>query len=281
MDKRSRLEKSISYLILAVFGFLLFAPFVYMLSAAFASDATTVKGAFTFLPQELELSNFEKVFTDYHLGTYLKNSTILVLWTVIGSVFSASFVSYGFARIRAKGSTLLFIVLLSTMMLPSEVTMVPQFIIFKELGWVNTFLPLIVPSFFAGAYNVFLIRQFVMALPKSLDEAAMIDGLGHFGIYSKIILPMTTPILAAIAIFSFTYNWGSFMGPLIYINDPEKTPLALGVQLISTATGGQMPPWNMVMVASLFLTIPMILVYMLGQRFVYEANISGGSSAIK
>jgi len=159
--------------------------------------------------------------------------------------------------------------------------MIPQFIIYKELGWINTFLPLIVPSFFAGAFNVFLIRQFVMAIPRSLDEAAKIDGMGHFGIYSKIIVPLTYPILAAISIFSFSYNWGNFMGPLIYINDPEKTPLALGVQLISTVSGGQVPPWNIVMVASLFLTIPMILVYFIGQKYVYEANISGGSSGIK
>lgn len=128
---------------------------------------------------------------------------------------------------------------------------------------------------------MFLIRQFVMSIPKSLDEAAMIDGMGHPGIYWKIIMPLTYPILAAIAIFSFSYNWGNFMGPLIYINDPEKMPLALGVQLLTTVGGGQMPPWNLVMVASLFLTIPMVLVYLFGQRYVYEANISGGSSGIK
>lgn len=281
MARISLMEKSVSYVILCAVGILLFAPFIYMLSIAFASDATTVKVAFTFIPREFTFANFTKVFSDYHLGTYLKNSLIITVWTVIGSVASASFVSYGFARLKAKGRGILFVVLLSTMMIPGEVTMVPQFVIFKELGWVNTFLPLIVPSFFAGAYNVFLIRQFVMSIPRSLDEAAMIDGMGHLGIYSKIILPMTYPILAAIGIFSFSYNWGNFMGPLIYINDPDKTPLALGVQLISTASGGQIPPWNMVMVASLFLTIPMILVYMLEQRFVYEANISGGSSGIK
>jgi multiple sugar transport system permease protein len=167
------------------------------------------------------------------------------------------------------------------MMIPGEVTMVPQFIIFRHLDWINTFYPLIVPSFFAGAFNVFLIRQFVMSIPKSLDEAAMIDGMGHPGIYWKIIMPLTYPILAAIAIFSFSYNWGNFMGPLIYINDPEKMPLALGVQLLTTVGGGQMPPWNLVMIASLFLTIPMVLVYLFGQRYVYEANISGGSSGIK
>jgi multiple sugar transport system permease protein len=281
MARLSSVERIVAYIFLCVVGVILFAPFVYMLSIALASGSTTVKAAFTFIPREFTLGNFKTVFTDYQLGTYLINSVIITAWTMIGSVLSASFVSYGFARLKAKGSGMLFVILLSTMMLPGEVTMVPQFIIFKELGWINTFLPLIVPSFFAGAFNVFLIRQFVMAIPKSLDEAAMIDGMGHLGIYSKIILPMTYPILATIAIFAFSWNWGNFMGPLIYINDPEKTPLALGVQLISTASGGQMPPWNIVMVASLFLTIPMILVYLFGQRFVYEANISGGSSGIK
>ena len=281
MARISLLDKCLSYTVLCLVGTLMFAPFLYMISIALSSDETTVKAAFTLIPKEFVFENFVRVFTDHHMGTYLKNSIIITVFTVFGSVFSASFVAYGFARIRARGSGFLFIVLLSTMMLPGEVTMVPQFIIFRELGWVNTLLPLIVPSFFAGAFNVFLIRQFVMGIPKSLDEAAMIDGMGHLGIYAKIILPLTYPILVAIAIFSFAWNWGNFMGPLIYINDPDKTPLALGVQLISTVSGGQMPPWNMVMVASLFLTIPMILIYTIGQKYVYEANLNGGSAGIK
>ncbi|WP_152401943.1 carbohydrate ABC transporter permease [Paenibacillus cellulositrophicus] len=281
MSKISHVEKAIAYIFLIVVGVLLASPFLYMISIALASDETTVKSAFTFVPAEFEWSNFVTIFSNNNLGLYLKNSLIITVITIIGSVLSASVVSYGFARIKAKGSKILFVVLLSTMMIPGEVTMVPQFIIFRNLGWVNTFYPLIVPSFFAGAFNVFLIRQFVMGIPKSLDEAAMIDGMGHPGIYWKIIMPLTYPILAAIAIFSFSWNWGNFMGPLIYINDPEKMPLALGVQLLTTVGGGQMPPWNLVMVASLFLTIPMVLVYLFGQRFVYEANISGGSSGIK
>ncbi|WP_339274025.1 carbohydrate ABC transporter permease [Paenibacillus sp. FSL W8-0426] len=281
MSNPSKAEKVISYVFLILVGVLLASPFVYMISISLASESTTVKSAFTFVPTEFEWSNFYTIFTNNNLGTYLKNSIIITVFTIIGSVLSASVVSYGFARIKAKGSRFLFVVLLSTMMIPGEVTMVPQFIIFRHLEWINTFYPLIVPSFFAGAFNVFLIRQFVMSIPKSLDEAAMIDGMGHPGIYWKIIMPLTYPILAAIAIFSFSWNWGNFMGPLIYINDPEKMPLALGVQLLTTVGGGQMPPWNLVMVASLFLTIPMVLVYLLGQRYVYEANISGGSSGIK
>lgn len=281
MNKIALSEKVMSYTVLLAVGILLGAPFLYMISIALASDATTVQSAFTFLPGEWIWENFVKVFTNNNLGLYLKNSLIITSWAIVGSVFSASFVAYAFARLKAPGSGVLFVVLLSTMMIPGEITMIPQFILFRKLGWVNTFYPLIVPSFFAGAFNVFLIRQFVMAIPRSLDEAAKIDGMGHLGIYSKIILPMTYPILAAIAIFSFSWNWGNFMGPLIYINDSAKMPLALGVQLISTVSGGQMPPWNIVMVASLFLTIPMILIYLVGQRFVYEANISGGSSGIK
>jgi multiple sugar transport system permease protein len=281
MARISLPDRLLSYAVLCLVGTLMFAPFLYMISIALSSDATTVKAAFTLIPKEFALDNFVRVFTDYRMGTYLKNSVIITVFTVFGSVLSASFVAYGFARIRAKGSGFLFIVLLSTMMLPGEVTMVPQFIIFRELGWINTLLPLIVPSFFAGAFNVFLIRQFVMGIPRSLDEAAMIDGMGHLGIYAKIILPLTYPILAAIGIFSFAWNWGNFMGPLIYINDPDKTPLALGVQLISTVSGGQMPPWNMVMVASMFLTIPMILVYTFGQKYVYEANLNSGSAGLK
>ncbi|MEC0184583.1 carbohydrate ABC transporter permease [Paenibacillus peoriae] len=281
MSNPSTAEKSISYIFLILVGVLLASPFLYMISIALSSDATTIKLAFTFVPREFEWSNFYTIFTNNNLGTYLKNSVIITMFTIIGSVLSASVVSYGFARIQAKGSRFLFIVLLSTMMIPGEVTMVPQFIIFRHLDWINTFYPLIVPSFFAGAFNVFLIRQFVMSIPRSLDEAAMIDGMGHPGIYWKIIMPLTYPILTAIAIFSFSWNWGNFMGPLIYINDPEKMPLALGVQLLTTVSGGQLPPWNLVMIASLFLTIPMVLVYLWGQRYVYEANISGGSSGIK
>lgn len=281
MAKRSFAEKTVSYVILIALGILLGAPFLYMISIAFASESTVIKSEFSLIPKEFITDNFIKVFTNNHLGTYLKNSLVITVWSIVGSVISASLVAYGFARIRIKGSGFFFAILLSTMMIPGEITMIPQFIIFRHLGWVNTFYPLIVPSFFAGAFNVFLIRQFIMAIPKSLDEAAKIDGLGHPGIYARIIVPMTYPILAAVSIFAFSWNWGNFMGPLIYLNDSDKTPLALGVQLISSVSGGQMPPWNLVMVASLFLTIPMVFVYLIGQRFVFEANISGGSSSIK
>jgi len=173
-------------------------------------------------------------------------------------------------------------IVLATMMIPAQITMIPQFILFKELGWVNTFLPLIIPNFFSNAFNIFLIRQFVSRLSGEIDEAGMIDGLGFFGIFRRITLPMMFPVLVAIGIFTLTASWGDFMGPLIYISDESKMPLALGVQYItSTGQALQAPPWNLVMVGSILLTLPMIAIYYLGQKYLYEMNITGGSAGVK
>ena len=139
------------------------------------------------------------------------------------------------------------------------------------------------PNFFGGAYNIFLLRQFISRIPYDLDEAAKIDGLGYFGIYVRIILPMLVPALADVSIFTFTFNWGWFMGPVIYINDIDKMPLALGVQILSAINNaGQMPPWNLVMVGALLLTVPTILVFFFGQKYMYELGIvSSGGAGIK
>ncbi|GAB4006477.1 hypothetical protein GCM10029992_57260 [Glycomyces albus] len=176
----------------------------------------------------------------------------------------------------------MFMIVLATMMIPAQITMIPQFLLFKELGWVNTWLPLIVPNFFTNAFNVFLVRQFVSRISSELDEAAQVDGLGYFGVYRRIILPMMWPILTAIAIFTLTFTWGDFMGPLIYLNSEEGMPLALGLQyMTSTSNAMQLPPWNLVMVGSIVLTLPMIAVYYLGQKYLYEMNLQGGSAGVK
>jgi multiple sugar transport system permease protein len=238
---------------------------------------------FTFIPKEFHFENFLKIFQlDLNFSRFFLNSLILVTFAIIGQVLASSMVAYGFARLRAPGKNILFMILLSTMMIPGEVTMIPSFVIFKYLGWINTLLPLIVPNFFSNAFNVFLLRQFISRLPMELDEAAQIDGLGYFGIYVRIILPLIKPALIAIAIFTFTWNWGWFMGPLIYINDFEKAPLALGVQILSaTSSSGQVPPWNLVMVGSLLLIVPMLVVFFFGQKYMDEFGVISGSSAIK
>jgi multiple sugar transport system permease protein len=283
MNRRiSPIEKIILYLVLTAVGIAMAAPFIYMLSVALASDRTTTMLTFTFLPKEFEWRNFIKVFTEANLDVYLRNSLIIAFFNIVGQVLASSLVAYGFARLRAPGKNLLFLVLLSTMMIPGEITIIPQFVVYRHLKWINTFLPLTVPAFFGGAYNIFLIRQFITRIPTELDEAAMIDGLGPLGIYWRIILPLIKPILVAVSIFTFAWTWGWFMGPLIYINDAAKMPMALAVQILSaTHNAGAPPRWNLVMVGSLMLTLPPILLFFWGQRYVYQANIGSGSSSLK
>jgi multiple sugar transport system permease protein len=283
MNRMSWIEKSFNYFVLTALGLLLAAPFVYMISMALSSDATSTRLTFTFLPQEHHFENFVRVFTsNLNFKQFLFNSLVLVFFAVIGQVMVSSLVAYAFARLRAPGKEILFIILLSTLMIPSEVTLIPQFILFTKLGWINTLLPMIVPNFFGGAYNIFLLRQFITRIPVELDEAAQIDGLNYFGIYVRIILPLIRPALVAVAIFTFVWNWGAFFAPLIYINDVSKMPLALGVQILSaTNSAGQIPPWNLVMVGALVLTIPMIAVYFLGQRYMDQLSLTGGSAGIK
>jgi ABC-type glycerol-3-phosphate transport system permease component len=186
-------------------------------------------------------------------------------------------VAYAFARLRAPGRDLLFLLVLSTMMLPQQVTMIPRFILFKELGWYNTFKPLIVPAYFGGgAFAIFLLRQFYMTLPLELDDAATIDGCSRFRIFWNIILPLSKPALATIAIFSFFANWNNLMGPLIYLRSEEKRTLALGLTYFRDETGQTMVPWNLLMAVSLTVAVPPLAVFFFFQRtFVQGIALTG------
>lgn len=279
--KLSTSQKIVAYCILTVVGIVLSIPFIFMISIALASDRTNVAMTFTVIPTEFNFGNIFSVFTDSRVPTWLWNSLKLVIVNMIGQVFISTFVAYGFARFNYKHKNKIFILLLGTMMIPGQVCLIPQFIIFRELGWINTLLPLTIPAFFGGAYNIFLLRQFIMRIPTSLDDAAKIDGLGFFGIYTKIIFPLIKPAAIAVAIFTFNWAWGEFMGPLIYTSDAKKMPLALGVQILSSVPAGASPQYNIILSAALILTIPLIFVYFFGQKYLYEMSISGGSESSK
>jgi multiple sugar transport system permease protein len=272
-------EKLITYMLLTVIAAILILPFFYMISIALSSDKTVAENAFTVFPREYRFDNVKRIFATSLVGTYVINSIKLCLFAIVGQLVASSFVAYGFARLRAKGKNFLFMVLLATMMIPAEVTMIPQFLIFRSLGMIDTLYPLVLPNFFGGAFNIFLLRQSVMRIPYAFDEAAIVEGVSYPRIWLSLILPMIKPILVAIGIFTFSWNWGWFTGPLIYLSSPEKFPLALGVYFITeTSSKGAIPPWNLIMVTALMLTLPMILVYALGQKYVYTANIGSGSS---
>ncbi len=278
----SRIQKVIVYGFLLILAIVLMVPFVYMISISLATPETTTKLTFTLLPREFHFENYIQVFSNKKIMRWFFNSVVLVFFSITGQVIMSSFVAFGFARLRCKGKNLIFLVLLSTMMIPPQITMIPQFVIFSKFKLINSLLPIIIPNFFGGAYNIFLMRQFIMRIPTSLDEAAKIDGLNYFGIYTKIVLPLIKPVMVAVAIFTFNYNWGAFLEPLIYINDVVKMPLALGVQILkATSNVGAIPEWNIVMVASMLLTIPMLLIFVFGQKYVFELNIVAGSDTMK
>jgi len=280
---RRAADTAMSYAILTVVSAILSAPFVFMVSIALSSDATVQKATFTLIPREFHFENFVRVMTsDAPMARWILNSLIIVTFACLGQMFVSAMVAYAFARLRAPGRSVLFVILLSTMMVPVEVTIIPQFILFRELDWIDTLYPLIVPNLFGGAYNIFLMRQFVTRIPRELDEAAQVDGLGYFGIFARIILPLMKPVVVAVGVFSFAFSWGWFFGPLIYLNTESKYPLALGVQFLSgTSTNAQTPPYNLVMVGALFLTVPMVAVYFFSQKYIYQVNLSSGSAGIR
>ena len=217
--------------------------------------------------------NFVTAVTKVPFGHYLLNTLIIVFFGTIGTVVSCTLVAYGFARFRAKGMPILFLLLLSTIMLPPQVTLIPTFVVFKKIGWYDTLLPLIIPAFFANAWDVFLLRQFFMTLPTELDDAARIDGCGPFGILWHVIIPQSYPVLATVTIFSVLYAWNDFYAPLIYLQSQEHWTLALGLQSFNAVYTNQ---GNLLMAASALMVIPPILMFFFAQKlFIQGVVISG------
>ncbi len=280
--KTSPITTAVVYLILILFSAAFLIPFVYMISIALSSDATANQAAYTIFPKEFEVRNFIRIFTESNVPIWLKNSLILTVTNTEFTLVSSSMVAYGFARFRVKGKSVIFMILLSTMMIPTQVTLIPQFMIFRRFGWINTMLPLIIPNLFGSPFYIFMLRQFIIRLPISLDEAAKIDGMSYWGIYYRIVLPLIKPAPAAVAIFAIMGNWNWFFEPMIYLNQTEKYPLAIGVQILSAVGhAGQLPLWNLMMAAAMILVIPMILLFFLGQKQMFELSISTGSDFIK
>ncbi len=211
---------------------------------------------------------------DETFNRYLLNTIIITVFGLLGVLLSSTLVAYAFARFRFPGRDVLFMIMISTMMIPVQVTMIPMFILFKYLGWIDTFAPLIVPTFFGGgAFNIFLMRQFFMTIPYELDDAAKIDGCNYFQIFSIILLPLVKPALATVAIFGFVYNWNDFLNPLIYLNSTSNYTLALGLQTFTTMYGTE---YNLMMAASTIVLLPILIVFFFGQRYFIEGVATSG-----
>ena len=262
------------YVVLAGFALVLALPLIWLISTSLKTGAQTFLMPPKWIPDPVVWENYPEAFRTVPFHKYFWNTIQIVLWATIGTLLTGSMAGFAFARLRFPGRGILFGLVLSTIMLPGIVTLIPTFIVFRMLHWIDTFLPLTVPFWMGGgAFNIFLFRQFFMTIPYELDEAARIDGASNFRIYWNIILPLSKPVLATIAVFSFIHHWNDFFLPLIYLQDANKWTMAIGLQgfkdLYSTS-------WNLMMAASTAMILPLLVLFFFAQRyFISGIQMSG------
>ena len=266
MNSKGDQMKRVGVWVMLLFGASLFSiPFLWTVSTALKTNQQVFAVPPEWIPNPPQWNNFQRAWTELPFPTFVANTIIITIISVIGQVFSASLVAYGFARFKFQGRTPLFYLMLSTMMLPSQVTMIPVFLLWRELRLIDTFAPLTIPAFFGGgAFTIFLLRQFFMTIPKELDEAAMIDGASPLVIWWRVLLPLARPALITVVLFSFLGHWDDFMGPLIYLNSMEKYTVAVGLRMFQDMFGTQL---ELLMAASLIHILPTIIVFFAAQRY--------------
>ena len=272
---RNRLGATVVYTSLTIVLVLWSLPLFTLISTSLKRQDQLYAYPPIWFPIPPTWSNYPEAITSFlPFPVFFRNSTVVGICVVIGSLLSSSFVGYGFARIRFPGRDLLFIVLLGSMMLPFAVQMIPLFLIFRELGWINTLYPLTVPSFFGTPLFIFLMRQFFMGIPSDLSDAALIDGCSHLGIWWRIMLPLSKPSLTVVGVLAFQQSWNDFLRPLIFISKQEVRTVTLGLY---TLIGSEdvVLPWQYLMAASVATSIPVVILFFLAQRsFVQGVTLS-------
>ncbi len=249
-------------------------PLVYMISTSLKPDGSEFEFPIRWIPNQIAWENYPRSFTSVKTVTFLKNTMLVSVFSLIGELITASLAAYAFARLRFPGRDLLFMLVLSTLMLPYIVTLIPLFVLFRNLGWINTLLPLIVPAYFGGhPLFIFLLRQTYLGLPRELDDAAKIDGAGFFRTWWSVLLPLTGPALATVTILSLVFHWNDFVAPLVYLNSQDNFTLALGVRLFRDQ---YRTFFNEMMAYSTMMSVPILLVFFIFQKhFVRGITMSG------
>ncbi|HZR42142.1 MAG TPA: carbohydrate ABC transporter permease [Ktedonobacteraceae bacterium] len=265
---RKRVSRAVIYILLIVLALIFLAPLLWMLSTALKTEGDVSLFPPIIVSNPPQWFNFVTALSKVPIPQYMLNTVAYCAITIVGDLLSSSLVAYAFAHVRFRYREIVFILVLATMMIPYQVMIIPQFLLFRSLGWIDTYLPLIVPTFFGSPFLIFLLRQSFRMLPRELVEAAKLDGANHLVIWSRIILPLSKPALAAVAIFSFMYHWNDLIGPLIYLNTNEEYPISLGLAQYTAAFGATQ--WNMLMAASLVALIPCILVFFFSQRYMVQ-----------
>jgi len=254
-------------LVLASFGFIF--PFLWMLFTALKTPQELLQGTEAFFPQTPQWGNFLTAVRSIPFLLYLKNSLIIVVLVMAGTLFSATTAAYAFAKLNWKGRDKWFLIMLATMMIPIQVILIPTYIMYAQIGWLGTRLPLIVPAFFGGgsAFYIFLLRQFFKGIPKELSESAIIDGANHFQIFFKIMLPLCKPAIITVMLFTFMGAWNDYFGPLIFLSNPDHWTLALGLRAFQLQFGGR---FDLMMAAAILIMLPTLVLFFFTQKSFIE-----------
>lgn len=272
--QRGGLWRIFTWVVLLLGAVVMILPFVWLVSSSLKLETQIFVFPPQWIPNPVRFQNYVDALTYKPFNIYLMNTMIIVVLNMVAIVGAASLCAYGFARIKFPGRDFWFAIVLSTMMVPYFVLMIPQFIIFSRLGWIDTFLPLTVPYFFGGgAFNIFLLRQFFRTLPNELSDAARIDGCTELGIYWRIIMPLAKPALATVAIFTFLFSWNDYIGPLLYLSSPENFTVAIG---LATFRSVMRTRWDLLMAASTAMILPIVLLFFFAQRYFIQGIVMSG-----
>jgi len=265
--------RALTYLVLVVCAVVLLFPFYWLASSAFKTSDEIAVYPVIWFPSRLAWENFGTLFQTLPMGTYFFNTVLVAGCSAVGTTFSSALAGYSFARLRFPGRSALFVLALSTLMVPSFVTLIPQFIMFKSFGWLDTFAPLIVPQLFANPAYLFLTRQFFLTQPRELEDAAKIDGCGYVRTFWRIALPLIKPALIAVALFTFLYNWNDFLGPLIYLQSSNHLTLQLGLSQLQSQYSTH---FELIMAGAVLTTLPAIALFFIGQRWFIQGIVVTG-----
>jgi multiple sugar transport system permease protein len=260
----------ILYMILLAGSVFLIVPFAWTLSTSLLSVEEIYQIPKKWIPNPPRFENYLRVLRDVPFGLYYFNTLKITVLNIVGTLLSCSLVAFAFARMEFKGKTFLFVLVISTTMIPIQVLIIPRFVLFRTLGWLSSHLPLIVPSFFGEAVGIFLFRQFYLTIPRELDDAAKIDGYGYFGIYARIILPLAKPVVGIVGVFTFIQTWRDFFTPLIYISKSRLYTISLGL------TGfykGMDVEWHLMMAANIIALIPPLIIFFIGQKYFLKGAV--------
>ncbi|HEY9076700.1 MAG TPA: carbohydrate ABC transporter permease [Anaerolineaceae bacterium] len=271
--QRRLLRQLIIHLVLLSGVFFMLIPLIWSISSSLKSAGDVYALPPKWIPNPIHWENYAEAVTAIPFWRYLWNTTFITLVSIVGKVFSVTLVAFAFARLEWWGRDFFFVVMLATMMLPPHVTLIPQFILFKYLGWIDTFLPLIVPQFFGGPYLTFLARQFFMTLPRDLDDAARIDGCSNFGVFWRVILPMSKPVIAMIVVIVFNNQWNEFLNALIYLQNSKNFTLALGLRMFQ---GEAAASWHLLMAASILTMLPVLVLFFSAQKYFMQGIVFTG-----